>query len=372
MKAWWKLVRTAVKVSLFSKVWGRRILSDLESWLHCFSVLDGWGQWESWKKPFRQGARRSASDRWQGRLDHHRPPVRQPARCHIKSAHPPSMLSHASSGRHCPTLQVSEVLRAKRLTAKTATVCLPVYGNLSISISISIILQYIQRRTFTEFNGSWTEPLFSVLTWRLLLNTYLHHLPTASAKHHIPRDQLKCRRGQEAAPHWFRKPHGGSSWLQGSTCFNHFQPMPPSSKTSRRGENSASVLSVLQKKMSFSPKRNYWSSSQKWLNFPPGKSGVFLMTPCNLQWILSWKLALFFPSLTSPCASATCDLSSPKGFLWSLANASHQLWIHLAVDFGRKTTWYARFWQPPHCIHPACVNQNRLISSSFFWYKRSL
>ena len=64
----------------------------------------------------------------------------------------------------------------------------------------------------------------------------------------------------------------------------------------------------------------------KMVEFSLGKPSVFFMMSSNLQGIFSWKLARFFPSLTSPCASATCDRSSPKGFLWSLANAIARPW----------------------------------------------
>lgn len=91
-------------------------------------------------------------------------------------------------------------------------------------LSISIIFKYLQRHPqdfhWIHWMLNWTSLSFlTYLDMKVATKTYLDHLPTASAKHHIPRDQLKCRRGQEAAPHWFGKPHGGS-WFQGSTCFN--------------------------------------------------------------------------------------------------------------------------------------------------------
>ena len=104
----------------------------------------------------------------------------------------------------------------------------------------------------------------------------------------------------------------------------------------------------------------------------PRKSSLFFMMSCNLQGIFSWKLAQFSISLTSPFASAKCDRSSPKGFLWSLANAIARPWCFAsALDSLGCWLWSQDYMEWPiltasHSIDPTCVNLNRLISNSFF------
>ena len=108
---------------------------------------------------------------------------------------------------------------------------------------------------------------------------------------------------------------------------------------------------------------------KKCLNFPGQNQVVFTCCPEIYRELCLQKVCDVFFSLSARHAllqRATCLLQ--KIFFGVQPtqlpdpDASHQLWIQLAVDFGRKTTWHGRFWQPPHCIHPTCVNQSRLNS----------
>ena len=75
---------------------------------------------------------------------------------------------------------------------------------------------------------------------------------------------------------------------------------------------------------------------------------------CNLQGICSWKRAraLFFSSHIAMRFVKERPVTS-KMFFWlgvhptqlPHPDVSNQFWVHMAVDSGRKTTWYGRFYE---------------------------
>ena len=88
----------------------------------------------------------------------------------------------------------------------------------------------------------------------------------------------------------------------------------------------------------------------------------------------------FFPlsHLISPCASATCDLSSPKGFLWSLANTIARPWCFAsALDSPGCWLWSQDYMVWPilaaATLHPPHLCESESSYFQFvFWCKRSL
>ena len=107
-------------------------------------------------------------------------------------------------------------------------------------------------------------------------------------------------------------------------------------QTSRRGENRASVLSVL--------KKCRFRHSETADSFPKMVCGFQTMI-CNLQGICAWKLARFF--FHSHCHTIlqglTCDLHQTFGrgvYPTPLPHpdASHQLWVNMAVGCARDAS----------------------------------
>ena len=84
--------------------------------------------------------------------------------------------------------------------------------------------------------------------------------------------------------------------------------------------------------------------SPKWSLKSPGFWSVFLTMTCNLQGVCAWKLARFF--FHSHCYTIlqglTCDLHQTFGrgvhpTPLPHPDASHQLWVNMAVGSGRGT-----------------------------------
>ena len=149
------------------------------------------------------------------------------------------------------------------------------------------------------------------------------------------------------------------------------------SKTSRRGENRASVLSVFEKNVVFAIAKLLTFIS-KILEFSRGKSSGFNIMACKLQGFLCWKLARIF-SLSAAHALVQHATSFLQNIFFGVhptrlpnSDASHQLRIDVAVHPGRKATGNCWFRQPPHWIHSTCVNQDRFAFNSFLDAEDSL
>ena len=128
------------------------------------------------------------------------------------------------------------------------------------------------------------------------------------------------------------------------------------------GKTARAVVSVL-KKCRFRQSENYWSIPQN----TPGIWSAFVMMPCNLQGICSWKRALAgcFPPLTSPCASSKSDQRPPKGFLiWSSSNAIATRWCFESV-LGSHGCW---LWSQDSMVYGLFLKHSTLI----VWTKHNM
>ena len=111
------------------------------------------------------------------------------------------------------------------------------------------------------------------------------------------------------------------------------------------GWKTAPAFWVFLKKMSFSPKRNYWSSSQKSLNFPRENQVVLTQLPVIYRHFCAENSPFFVPlsDFHALLQHATCFLQNIFfGVLPTpLPNpaVSHQFRIDVAVHPGRKATW---------------------------------
>ena len=121
-------------------------------------------------------------------------------------------------------------------------------------------------------------------------------------------------------------------------------------KTSRRGENRASVLSVFEKKCRV-------RHSETADSFPQ----IGLKNPREFEMFSWWWTVIYsefvpekvrdvFFRVTSPYGSSRRDQWAPKDlWSWSSSNAIATPWCFASVlgphgcDCGRKTTWHGRF-----------------------------
>ena len=104
--------------------------------------------------------------------------------------------------------------------------------------------------------------------------------------------------------------------------------------------------------MSFSPEQNYWFIPQYRLKIPRGFEMIFWLCPAIYREFALQNARDVFP-LSHRHAflqRETSDLQKVFGLgvhptPLPHPDASHQFWVHMAVDSGCKISWYGRFYE---------------------------
>ena len=139
-------------------------------------------------------------------------------------------------------------------------------------------------------------------------------------------------------------------------------------------ENRASGCERFEK-MSFSPKRNYWSIPQNRLKFPREFEVHLWWCPViyrefSLENARSRDVSLL-SHRHALLQRATSDLQKVSWFgvhptPLPHPDVSNQFWVHMAVDSGRKTTWYmAFFWNIALWLYEKQITTWSLVSTGY-------